>query len=72
MENKEVTDWIAVAPHAHGTLVGLKLILDGLENADYPVSVLRTHRPHQNAHLRVRLHELSPGWRGCVVNIERH
>ncbi len=42
MENKEVTDWIAVAPHAHGTLVGLKLILDGLENADYPVSVLRT------------------------------
>ena len=41
MENKVVTDWTAVAPHAHGTLVGLKLILDGLENTDYPVSVLK-------------------------------
>jgi hypothetical protein len=41
MENKVVTDWNAVAPSAHGTLVGLKLILTGLENHDYPVNVLK-------------------------------
>ena len=41
MENKIVTDWTAVAPSAHGTLVGLKLILKGLENTEYPVNVLR-------------------------------
>ena len=41
MENKIVTDWTAVAPCAHGTLVGLKLILKGLEGQDYPVDVLK-------------------------------
>jgi hypothetical protein len=41
MENKIVTDWTAVAPSAHGTLVGLKLILKGLEGHDYPVDVLK-------------------------------
>lgn len=41
MENKIVTDWNAVAPSAHGTLVGLKLILTGLENTEYPVKVLK-------------------------------
>ena len=41
MENKIVTDWNAVAPTAHGTLVGLKMILEGLEGQDYPVDVLK-------------------------------
>jgi hypothetical protein len=41
MENKIVTDWNAVAPSAHGTLVGLKMILNGLENTDYPVNVIK-------------------------------
>ncbi|MFM6944936.1 MAG: hypothetical protein ACKOXV_06580 [Bacteroidota bacterium] len=41
MENKIVTDWTAVAPSAHGTLIGLKLILKGLEGHDYPVDVLK-------------------------------
>ena len=40
MENKIVTDWTAVAPSAHGTLVGLKRILEGLDGQDYPVDVL--------------------------------
>ena len=42
MENKVVTDWNTVGPSAHGTLVGLKLILKGLEGHDYPVDVLKT------------------------------
>jgi len=41
MENKIVTDWNAVAPTAHGTLVGLKRILEGLDGQDYPVDVLK-------------------------------
>ena len=41
MENKIVTDWTAVAPSAHGTLVGLKRILEGLDGQDYPVDVLK-------------------------------
>jgi hypothetical protein len=41
MENKIVTDWTAVAPSAHGTLVGLKRILQGLEGQEYPVNVLK-------------------------------
>lgn len=41
MENKIVTDWNTVGPSAHGTLVGLKLILTGLENTEYPVAVLK-------------------------------
>jgi hypothetical protein len=41
MENKNVTDYTEVGPTAHGTLVGLKLILTGLENTEYPVNVLK-------------------------------
>ena len=41
MENKIVTDWTEVGPSAHGALIGLKLILKGLEGQDYPVDVLK-------------------------------
>lgn len=41
MENKIVTDWTEVGPTAHGALIGLKLILEGLDGQDYPVDVLK-------------------------------
>ena len=41
MENKIVTDWTEVGPSAHGALIGLKMILKGLEGQDYPVDVLK-------------------------------